>query len=97
MLGGDPITLSVLSGVKIHSSSLDRVLMSRTQISERLTEMDAQLARLQDIADNIDKEFANTRLVRDSVHTRHKAIKHGVYLQRIICVVTAYAVSKMHS
>ncbi|KAA0704314.1 Protein JBTS17 [Triplophysa tibetana] len=71
VLGGDPITLSVLSGVKIHSSSLDRVLMSRTQISERLTEMDAQLARLQDIADNIDKEFANTRLLVNTIETQN--------------------------
>ncbi|XP_057177009.1 ciliogenesis and planar polarity effector 1 isoform X2 [Triplophysa rosa] len=63
VLSGDRITLSVLSGVKIHSSSLGRVFLSRTQISERLTEMDAQLARLQDIADNIDKEFADTRLL----------------------------------
>ncbi len=65
VLGGDPVTLSVLTGVRASPPcALDRLLMSRSQISARLSEMDAQLVRLQSIADHIDREFSSTRLVR---------------------------------
>ncbi|XP_058644596.1 ciliogenesis and planar polarity effector 1-like [Onychostoma macrolepis] len=43
--------------------------MSRSQISARLSEMDAQLLRLQSIADHIDQEFANTRLLVNTIET----------------------------
>ncbi|KAL0183123.1 hypothetical protein M9458_022498, partial [Cirrhinus mrigala] len=63
VLGGDPVTLSVLTGIRTSPPrSLERMLMSRSQISARLSEMDAQLLRLQSIADHMDREFANTRL-----------------------------------
>lgn len=65
VLGGDPVTLSVLKAVQ--TPGLERALMSRSQISARLSEMDAQLLRLQSIADHMDREFANTRLVSESI------------------------------
>ncbi|XP_065120529.1 ciliogenesis and planar polarity effector 1 isoform X4 [Paramisgurnus dabryanus] len=83
VLSGDPVTLSVLSGVKIPSQSLERVFMSRSQISARLSEMDAQLLRLQDIADHMDREFTNTRMLVNSIETLHPvmtpSVERGLY------------------
>ncbi|KAL1267181.1 hypothetical protein QQF64_002856, partial [Cirrhinus molitorella] len=70
VLGGDPVTLSVLTGIKSSPPrALDRMLMSRSQISARLSAMDAQLLRLQSIADHMDREFANTRLLVNTIET----------------------------
>ncbi|XP_026119483.1 ciliogenesis and planar polarity effector 1 isoform X4 [Carassius auratus] len=70
VLGGDPVSLSVLTGVRSSPPpALDRMLMSRSQISARLSEMDAQLLRLQSIADHMDREFASTRLLVNTIET----------------------------
>uniref|UniRef100_A0A9J7YV52 Ciliogenesis and planar polarity effector 1-like n=1 Tax=Cyprinus carpio carpio TaxID=630221 RepID=A0A9J7YV52_CYPCA len=66
VLGGDPVTLSVLTRIR---SSPPSALMSRSQISARLSEMDAQLLRLQSIADHMDREFASTRLLVNTIET----------------------------
>uniref|UniRef100_A0A672MKC4 Uncharacterized protein n=1 Tax=Sinocyclocheilus grahami TaxID=75366 RepID=A0A672MKC4_SINGR len=71
VLGGDPVTLSVLTGVRSPPPrALDRMLLSRSQISARLSEMDAQLLRLQSIADHMDREFASTRLLVNTIETQ---------------------------
>ncbi|XP_059395372.1 ciliogenesis and planar polarity effector 1 [Carassius carassius] len=70
VLGGDPVSLSVLNVVRSPPPpALDRMLMSRSQISARLSEMDAQLLRLQSIADHMDREFASTRLLVNTIET----------------------------
>ncbi len=75
----DPVTLRVLTGVRASPPCApDRSL--RTQISARLSEMDAQLLRLQSIADHIDREFANTRLVSraEKLHSNF-GLKYDLY------------------
>ncbi|CAM4728658.1 unnamed protein product [Leuciscus chuanchicus] len=67
VLGGDPVTLSELKA--LNTPGLERALMSRSQISARLSEMDSQLLRLQSIADHMDREFANTRLLVTRIET----------------------------
>lgn len=65
---GDPVTVKVLAEFGTQQTPVptgplvDRAF-SRSQVSARLSEMDAQLAALQNIADHMDREFANTRLV----------------------------------
>lgn len=65
---GDPVTLKVLNEFGLQQEAMseghleDRVF-SRRQVSAHLFEMDARLAALQSIADNMEREFANTRLV----------------------------------
>lgn len=65
---GDPVTVKVLTEFGTQQEAVpagrlvDRVF-SRSQVSARLSEMDARLAALQSIADHMDREFANTRLV----------------------------------
>ncbi|XP_051542049.1 ciliogenesis and planar polarity effector 1 isoform X2 [Myxocyprinus asiaticus] len=82
VISGDPVTLSVLSAVKIPpSGSLERALLSRSQISARLSEMDAQLIRLQNIADHMDREFANTRLLVNTIETLNPAMMASVELE----------------
>ncbi len=73
-----PVTLRVLTGVRASSVRSGPVL--RTQISARLSEMDAQLLRLQSIADHIDREFANTRLVSraEKLHSNF-GLKYDLY------------------
>ncbi|XP_056117384.1 ciliogenesis and planar polarity effector 1 [Rhinichthys klamathensis goyatoka] len=73
VLGGDPVTLSELKAVNM--PGLERALMSRSQISARLSEMDSQLLRLQSIADHMDREFANTRLLVNRVETQSPSVK----------------------
>ncbi|KAG1971251.1 ciliogenesis and planar polarity effector [Pimephales promelas] len=73
VLGGDPVTLSVLKAV--NRPGLERALMSRSQISARLSEMDSQLLRLQSIADHMDREFANTRLLVKRVEAQSSSVK----------------------
>lgn len=65
---GDPVTRSLLQERRAPSRSLEthRGAPSRApviQVAARLSEMDAQLAALQNIADHMEREFANTRLV----------------------------------
>ncbi|XP_067255037.1 ciliogenesis and planar polarity effector 1 isoform X2 [Chanodichthys erythropterus] len=76
VLGGDPVTLSVLKAVQ--TPGLERALMSRSQISARLSEMDAQLLRLQSIADHMEREFANTRLLVNTVESLSPSMTDGV-------------------
>ncbi|XP_077099891.1 ciliogenesis and planar polarity effector 1 [Siphateles boraxobius] len=73
VLGGDPVTLSELKAVSM--PGLERALMSRSQVSARLSEMDTQLLRLQSIADHMDIEFANTRLLVDRIETLSPSVK----------------------
>ncbi|XP_049324352.1 ciliogenesis and planar polarity effector 1 isoform X3 [Astyanax mexicanus] len=78
---GDPVTLRVLMDLQAPEKSLsarqqrDSFLFSRNQVSARLAEMDAQLAALQDIADRMDHEFANTRLLVNTIETLCPAVK----------------------
>ncbi|XP_051972738.1 ciliogenesis and planar polarity effector 1 [Xyrauchen texanus] len=82
VISGDPVTLSVLSAAKIPPpGSLERTLLSRSQISARLSEMDAQLIRLQNIADHMDREFANTRLLVNTIETLNPAMMASVELE----------------
>lgn len=65
---GDPVTRSLLQERRAPGRALEthRGAPSRApviQVSARLSEMDAQLAALQNIADHMEREFANTRLV----------------------------------
>lgn len=65
---GDPVTVKVLTEFRTQQealpagSSVGRAF-SRSQVSARLSAMDARLEALQSIADHMDREFANTRLV----------------------------------
>ncbi|XP_056323405.1 ciliogenesis and planar polarity effector 1 [Danio aesculapii] len=92
VLSGDPVTLSVLAGVRASRDSLEQVMtgvrapqdpleqimMSRSQISARLSEMDNQLLRLQSIADHMDKEFADTRLLVNRIETHSPSLMASV-------------------
>ena len=67
-IGGDALTRSLLdaplwSPALLARSQSSSSQVSVRQVSARLSEMDAQLAALQSIADHMDQEFANTRLV----------------------------------
>ncbi|KAK7125268.1 hypothetical protein R3I93_020830 [Phoxinus phoxinus] len=73
VLGGDPVTLSELKAG--HVPGVERALMSRSQISARLSQMDSQLLRLQSIADHMDREFANTRLLVNRIETLSPSVK----------------------
>lgn len=67
-LSGDPVTAKVPNEFGTQQEavpagrSVDRAFFS-SQVSARLGEMNARLAALQNIADHMDREFANTRLV----------------------------------
>ncbi|XP_026995153.2 ciliogenesis and planar polarity effector 1 isoform X2 [Tachysurus fulvidraco] len=68
----DPVTVKVLSEFGIQQKAipgghLKQGAFSRSQVSARLSEMDAQLAALQSIADHMDREFANTRLLVNEI------------------------------
>lgn len=65
---GDALTRSLLGQPLWSATQLERSQVSSSQVSirqasARLSEMDRQLASLQNIADQMDQEFANTRLV----------------------------------
>ncbi|XP_076158575.1 ciliogenesis and planar polarity effector 1 [Alosa pseudoharengus] len=65
---GDALTRSLLDKPLWSTSQLDRSQASPSQVSvrqvsARLSEMDKQLAALQSIADQMDQEFADTRLL----------------------------------
>ncbi|KAJ7987160.1 hypothetical protein DPEC_G00335870 [Dallia pectoralis] len=69
---GDPVTHRLLQGkgpgrpLEAKSPGAPRGTLSGSpgiQVTARLSEMDAQLAALQDIADHMEREFANTRLL----------------------------------
>lgn len=65
---GDPVTVKVLTefGTQQKARPAGHLIdhaFSRSQVSAHLSEMDARLAALRSIADNMDREFANTRLV----------------------------------
>ncbi|KAL6472327.1 hypothetical protein MHYP_G00185150 [Metynnis hypsauchen] len=68
---GDPVTVRVLMDTE---RPVDRALLSRSQVSVRLAEMDAQLAALQSIAEHMDQEFANTRLLVNTIDTLGPAV-----------------------
>ncbi|XP_067290218.1 ciliogenesis and planar polarity effector 1 isoform X2 [Pseudorasbora parva] len=97
VLSGDPVTLSVLKAVK--TPGLERALMSRSQISARLSEMDAQLLRMQSIADHMDREFANTRLLVNTIETLSPSVTAGMEKKplssplRVIQEVRSYCAS----
>lgn len=65
---GDPVTVKVLTEFGTQQEAVpegrlvDRAV-SRNQVSACISDMDARLAALQSIADHMDREFANTRLV----------------------------------
>ncbi|XP_058267346.1 ciliogenesis and planar polarity effector 1 isoform X3 [Hemibagrus wyckioides] len=69
---GDPVTVKVLNEFGIQQEAMpeghseDRVFSQR-QVSAHLSEMDARLAALQSIADHMDREFANTRLLVNTI------------------------------
>ncbi|KAL7848306.1 hypothetical protein AOLI_G00230240 [Acnodon oligacanthus] len=77
---GDPVTVRVLMDFKAPEKPgnterpVDRALLSHSQVSVRLTEMDAQLAALQSIADHMDQEFVNTRLLVNTIETLGPAV-----------------------
>ncbi|XP_036450987.1 ciliogenesis and planar polarity effector 1 [Colossoma macropomum] len=77
---GDPVTVRVLMDFRAPEKPgnterpRDRALLSRSQVSVRLAEMDAQLAALQSIADHMDQEFANTRLLVNTIETLGPAV-----------------------
>ncbi|XP_017567420.2 ciliogenesis and planar polarity effector 1 isoform X1 [Pygocentrus nattereri] len=77
---GDPVTVRVLMDLRAPEKPenterpVDRALLSRSQVSVRLAEMDAQLAALQSIADHMDQEFANTRLLVNTIETLVPAV-----------------------
>ena len=64
---GDPVTVSLLQHMTSPPVARDTVsslpVPPIVQASARLSEMDAQLAALQRIADHMEMEFANSRLV----------------------------------
>ncbi|KAB5543313.1 hypothetical protein PHYPO_G00077610 [Pangasianodon hypophthalmus] len=69
---GDPVTVKVLTefGTQQEATPAGRLVdraFSRSQVSARLSEMDARLAALQSIADHMDREFANTRLLVNTI------------------------------
>ncbi|XP_036384605.1 ciliogenesis and planar polarity effector 1 [Megalops cyprinoides] len=47
----------------------ERSMMSRSQVSAKLSRMDSQLAALQRIADHMDREFASTRMLISTIET----------------------------
>ncbi|KAF5893905.1 ciliogenesis and planar polarity effector 1, partial [Clarias magur] len=69
---GDPVTEKMLTEFETQHQVMsagplaDRAF-SRKQVSAHLSEMDARLAALQSIADQMDKEFANTRLLVNTI------------------------------
>ncbi|KAL0965668.1 hypothetical protein UPYG_G00284190 [Umbra pygmaea] len=81
---GDPVTLSLLQEKRspgrvvetknpaAHGGALSRA--PGIQVTARLSEMDAQLAALQDIADHMEREFANTRLLVRTIETLGPAV-----------------------
>ncbi|KAI4892113.1 hypothetical protein NFI96_017897, partial [Prochilodus magdalenae] len=77
---GDPVTIRVLMDFEAPEKSINtvrhanRAILSRSQVSVRLAEMDAQLAALQSIADHMDQEFANTRLLVNTIETLGPAV-----------------------
>ncbi|XP_021334904.2 ciliogenesis and planar polarity effector 1 isoform X3 [Danio rerio] len=117
VLSGDPVTLSVLAGVRAPRYSLEQVMtgvrasrdpleqimMSRSQISARLSEMDNQLLRLQSIADHMDREFANTRLLVNHIETHSPLLTASVEKKplssslRVIQEVRSFCPSASHS
>ncbi|XP_041753988.2 ciliogenesis and planar polarity effector 1 isoform X1 [Coregonus clupeaformis] len=76
---GDPVTRSLLQerrapgrALETRSPGTHRGAPSRApviQVSARLSEIDAQLAALQNIADHMEREFANTRLLVRTIET----------------------------
>ncbi|KAK3549848.1 hypothetical protein QTP86_015286, partial [Hemibagrus guttatus] len=69
---GDPVTLKVLNEFGIQQEAmpeghLEDHVFSQRQVSAHLSEMDARLAALQSIADHMDREFANTRLLVNTI------------------------------
>ncbi|XP_053501766.1 ciliogenesis and planar polarity effector 1 isoform X4 [Ictalurus furcatus] len=70
--GGDPVTAKALTEFGTEQEavpagrSVDRAF-SHSQVSAHLSEMDARLAALQSIADHMDREFANTRLLVNTI------------------------------
>ncbi|XP_024236537.1 ciliogenesis and planar polarity effector 1 isoform X3 [Oncorhynchus tshawytscha] len=71
---GDPVTRSLLQERRAPGRCLEthRGAPSRApviQVAARLSEMDAQLAALQNIADHMEREFANTRLLVRTIET----------------------------
>ncbi|XP_076876883.1 ciliogenesis and planar polarity effector 1 isoform X2 [Brachyhypopomus gauderio] len=73
-VGGDWLSAQVLTDsgspeAALAQRSLPRVPLSRGHISTRLSELDSRLAALQSIADHMDREFANTRLLVNTIET----------------------------
>lgn len=103
VLSGDPVTLSVLAGVRAPRDPLEQIMMSRSQISARLSEMDNQLLRLQSIADHMDREFANTRLLVNCIETHSPSLTASVKKNppssslRVIQEVRSFCPSAHHS
>ncbi|XP_060764829.1 ciliogenesis and planar polarity effector 1 isoform X4 [Neoarius graeffei] len=69
---GDPITVKVLTefGTQQEAVPEGRLVdqaFSRSQVSACISDMDARLAALQSIADHMDREFANTRLLVNTI------------------------------
>ncbi|KAF4082340.1 hypothetical protein AMELA_G00150710 [Ameiurus melas] len=82
--GGDPVTVKALTqtGAERETAvpsgrSVDRAF-SHSQVSARLSEMDARLAALQSIADHMDREFANTRLLVNTIDALTPVVMAGV-------------------
>lgn len=64
----DTVTVNTLNGFGVQQEAMPagrsvHRAFSRSQVSAQLSKMDARLAALQSIADHMDREFANTRLV----------------------------------
>ncbi|XP_066507194.1 ciliogenesis and planar polarity effector 1 isoform X2 [Hoplias malabaricus] len=72
---GDPLSIKLLTNFRApEEQPVDRRLLSQSQVSSRLAEMDTQLAALQSIADHMDQEFANTRLLVNTIETLGSAL-----------------------
>ncbi|XP_062334213.1 ciliogenesis and planar polarity effector 1 [Osmerus eperlanus] len=67
--GGDPEMVTLPQGRRGRGGALEAWKPSGIQVSAHLSEMDAQLSALQDIAEHMEREFSNTRLLVKTIET----------------------------
>ncbi|XP_067106459.1 ciliogenesis and planar polarity effector 1 [Osmerus mordax] len=67
--GGDPEMVTLPRGRRGRGGALEAWRPSGIQVSAHLSEMDAQLSALQDIAEHMEREFSNTRLLVKTIET----------------------------
>ncbi|KAF7700988.1 ciliogenesis and planar polarity effector 1 isoform X2 [Silurus meridionalis] len=88
----DPVTVKMLTEFRAQQEAVpagflvDRTF-TRSQVSARLSEMDARLAALQSIADHMDREFADTRLLVNTIDALTPVVMASVEEEPYSCML----------